>query len=114
MTQTLNTVTLVGRVGKDPEIKYFESGKSKATFTLAVSRPTKGKETDWFDLEAWEKTAEIAANYVKKGRQLAVKASLVFENWTDRETGEPRSKPIIRVERLELLGSRAENEGQEG
>lgn len=107
----INSVTLVGRVGRDPEVKYFESGSVVAKFSLAVNR-TK-TETDWFDLEMWEKNAKTAADYVTKGKQIAVSGSLVHEKWTDKTTGESRSKPVVRVDRLEFLGSKKDSEQAE-
>ena len=109
----INTVLLVGRAGQDPEVKYFESGTVVAKLSLAVKRPSKNNETDWFDLEAWAKTAETMANYVKKGSLLGIEASLNFETWTDKNTGEKRSKPVFKVERLNLLSSKAESEAQQ-
>ncbi|MCU0518032.1 MAG: single-stranded DNA-binding protein [Oscillatoria sp. Prado101] len=104
---SLNVVTLVGRVGQDPDVKYFESGTVKCRLTLAVRRPTRNSdEPDWFTLELWDKTAETAANYVRKGSLIGVKGSLKFDHWNDRTSGVKRSTPIIRVERLDLLGSK--------
>ncbi|BBD66367.1 single-strand binding protein [Nostoc commune NIES-4072] len=109
---SINVVTLIGRVGGDPEIKYFESGSVKCRLTLAVNRRTKeGEHTDWFNLELWGKTAEVAGNYVRKGRQIAVKGSLKFDTWSDRQTGANRSSPVIQVDQLDLLGSKRDSEG---
>ena len=109
---TLNKVHLVGRAGRDPEVKYFESGKVVCNFAIAVNRNSSNRDEppDWFDLELWDKTAEVAANYVKKGGLVGVTGSLKFDRWTDRSTGEERQKPVIRVDRLELLSSRRDNE----
>ncbi|WP_013324288.1 single-stranded DNA-binding protein [Gloeothece verrucosa] len=108
---SLNVVHLVGRVGRDPEIKFFTSGSSLCTLTLAVNRPTsKSDEPDWFNLEIWGKTAEVAANYVRKGSLIGVKGSLKIETWTDANTGANRSKPVIRVDKLDLLGSKRDND----
>ncbi|OKH35582.1 single-stranded DNA-binding protein [[Phormidium ambiguum] IAM M-71] len=108
---TLNVVTLVGRVGGDPDVKYFESGSVVCKCTLAVNRRSRDNdEPDWFNLEIWGKTAEIAANYVRKGSLIGITGSLKFEYWQDRATGANRSKPVIRVERLDLLGSKRDNE----
>lgn len=107
---SLNVVTLVGRAGRDPEVKYFESGSVVCNFTLAVNRLRKTDEPDWFNLEIWGKTAEVAANYVKKGSLVGITGALKLEHWQDRSTGANRSKPVIRVERLELLGSKRDNE----
>ena len=107
----LNSVSIVGRAGQDPDVKYFESGSVIATFTLAVRRTQ--TETDWFNLELWGKNAEIAAQYVKKGSLIGVNGSLKFEHWTDKNTGNARSKPVIRCDRLNLLGSKADNQQQQ-
>ncbi|MGQ9865869.1 MAG: single-stranded DNA-binding protein [Pseudanabaenaceae cyanobacterium] len=111
---TLNLVHLVGRAGRDPELKYFESGAVKGSFSLAVDRNRKAGETDWFELELWGKTAETAGNYVRKGKQIAVIGSLKFDHWNDKTTGEERAKPLILVDRLELLGSKRDDEGGSG
>jgi single-strand DNA-binding protein len=109
---SLNIVTLVGRVGGDPDVKYFESGSVKCSLTLAVKRQTsQSDEPDWFNLELWGKTAEVAANYVRKGGLIGVKGSLKIETWIDKQTGGNRSRPMIRVDKLELLGSKRDSEG---
>jgi single-strand DNA-binding protein len=109
----LNIITLVGRAGRDPEIKYFDSGKVVCNFAIAVNR-LKKDETDWFDLEIWGKTAEVAATYVKKGSLIGIIGSLNIESWDDKNSGARRSKPIIRVDKLDLLGSKKDNENQGG
>ncbi|MBE9180248.1 single-stranded DNA-binding protein [Oculatella sp. LEGE 06141] len=106
----INAVTLVGRAGRDPDVKYFESGTVVCNLTLAVDRRRRNsEEPDWFSLEIWGKTAEIAANYVRKGSLVGITGSLKFDYWQDRSTGAERSKPVIRVDRLELLGPKREN-----
>ena len=81
------------------------------TLTLAVNRrSSKRDEADWFNLKIWGKTAEIAANYVRKGSLIGVHGSLEIETWKDRNTGVDRSSPIIKVDRLDLLGSKRDNE----
>ena len=102
----INSVTLVGRAGRDPEVRYFESGSVVANLTLAVSRRSRNEEPDWFNLEIWGKQAQVAADYVKKGALLGITGSYKVDRWTDRTTGEGRSKPVIRVDRLDLLGSK--------
>lgn len=110
---SLNIVHLVGRAGKDPEVRYFESGSVLCKLTLAVNRLNKQDEQpDWFNLEIWGKTAEIAANYVRKGSLIGVQGSLKIDTWSDRTTGANRSNPIIKVDRLDLLGSKRDNENQ--
>jgi single-strand DNA-binding protein len=111
---TINIVHLVGRAGRDPEVKYFDSGSVKCTLTLAVNRLKRDDPPDWFELEIWGKTAEIAANYVKKGGLIGIQGSMKIETWSDRNTGANRSKPVIRVEKLDLLGSKRDNESSMG
>jgi len=108
---SLNVVHLVGRVGKDPDVKYLTNGKVVCKLTLAVNRQSRNSdEPDWFTLEMWDKTAQVAADFVRKGKQIGVKGSLKFDTWSDRNTGANRSSPVILVERLELLGSKREDE----
>ena len=106
----INSVTLVGRVGRDPEVRYFESGSVVANLTMAVNRRNREDEPDWFNLEIWGKQAQIAADYVKKGSLIGITGSFKLDSWKDRKTGEDRNKPVVRVDRLELLGSRKDNE----
>lgn len=81
--------------------------------TLAVNRRSKDAEQpDWFNLELWGKTAEIAGTYVRKGKQIAIRGSLKFDSWNDRTTGAPRSTPVILVDQMEFLGSKRDSEGE--
>lgn len=109
---SLNVVNLVGRVGGDPDVKYFESGSVVCNLTLAVNRRSRNNndQPDWFNLELWGKTAEVAANYVRKGSLIGVQGALKIETWSDRATGANRSKPVIKVDRLDLLGSKRDTE----
>ena len=104
----MNSVVIVGRTGQDPEIKYFDSGKVKTTFSLAVNRwdaKTKGEVTDWFNIELWDKQAEFAGEYVKKGRQVCVDGKLSLNKWQGQD-GEQKSRFVIRCNNLRLLGSK--------
>jgi single-strand DNA-binding protein len=112
---SINTITLVGRAGRDPETRFFESGSVVANLSLAVNRPSRDEEEpDWFNLEIWGKQAQVAADYVRKGSLIGVVGRMTTEQWTDRSTGERRSKPVVKVERLALLGSRADNAAAQG
>ena len=106
----INSVTLVGRAGRDPEVRYFESGTVVANLTMAVNRRNREDEPDWFNLEIWGKQAQVAADYVKKGSLIGVTGSFKMDTWKDRNTGEDRKKPVVRVDRLELLGSKRDSE----
>jgi single-strand DNA-binding protein len=107
----MNNITLVGRAGRDPEVRYFESGTNVCNLTIAVNRRKKDEDPDWFNLEIWGKTAEVAANYVRKGGLIGVTGSMHQEKWTDRATGEEKTKWVVRVDKLDLLGSKRDNEG---
>ncbi len=106
----INSVTLVGRAGRDPEVRYFESGTVVANLTMAVNRRSRDDEPDWFNLEIWGKQAQVAADYVKKGSLIGITGSFKLDSWKDRNTGEDRNKPVVRVDRLELLGSKRDSE----
>ena len=106
----INSVTLVGRAGRDPEVKYFESGTVVANLTIAVNRRNRDDEPNWFNLEIWGKQAQVAADYVKKGSLIGITGSFKLDSWKDRNTGEERNKPVVRVDRLELLGSKRDSE----
>ena len=108
----MNTATIVGRVGRDSEIRYFESGKVKAQFSMAVNRwdsKTKEEVTDWYNIEVWDKQAEFAGEYIKKGRQVVVDGRISISKWTD-QTGEERERFLIVANNVRLLGSKRDAE----
>ena len=79
----INSVTLVGRAGRDPEVKYFESGTVVANLTMAVNRRNRDDEPDWFNLEIWGKQAQVAADHVKKGSLIGITGSFKLEDKND-------------------------------
>jgi single-strand DNA-binding protein len=101
----INKVMLVGRAGQEPEIKYFESGAVKASISVAVRPPYKSEQALWFDVVAWGNQAEVIANYVKKGTQIAIIGEIGFDRWADKNSGVMRQKPVITINSIELLGS---------
>jgi single-strand DNA-binding protein len=106
---SINVVVLVGNAGRDPELRFFESGSCVCEFTLAINRPPRdGQEPAplWVNCKAWGKTAQVAGDYVRKGSKVAVVGRLEVEQWTDRSSGEVRSKTLVVIDRLELCGSR--------
>ncbi len=103
----INSAVIVGRAGQDPEMKYFESGKVKTTFSIAVDRRSKNKETDWFRVELWDRSAEIAGEYLKKGRLVAVEGRLDINKWTDAN-GEKREMFLVKGTDLRLLGGKSD------
>ena len=106
----MNTATVIGRAGQDAEIRYFESGKAKATFSLAVNRwDSKSKEnvTDWFNIEVWDKQAQFAGDFVKKGREVAVDGRIQTGSYDDKDGKKVYTTDIVadRVQFLESKGS---------
>ena len=111
----MNTVTVVGRVGRDAseDFKAFDSGKTKARFSVAVNRwdsKTKSEVTDWFNIEIWDKQAEFAAEYVKKGRLVAIDGAIANNRWVDKTTNKERENFYIRANTIRLLGSKRDAE----
>lgn len=102
----INSVVVVGRVGQDPEMKYFETGSVKTTMSIAVNRGKKEQDiTDWFRIELWGRNAEIAGEYVRKGSLVGIEGKLEFNHWTDAE-GNKRINNYILADRLRLLGKK--------
>lgn len=101
----INTVILVGRAGRHPEIKYFESGRTLASFNLAVDRPRTQPQaeaqTDWFRVELWGRQAEIAYEYVKTGSLVGIRGRLAFRTQADGHV-----EHYIYSQSLRLIGSR--------
>ncbi|MGN1125050.1 MAG: single-stranded DNA-binding protein [Candidatus Gastranaerophilaceae bacterium] len=107
----MNTVVLIGRAGQDAEIKYFESGKIKTSFSLAANRwdsKTQSEITDWFNVDVWDKTAEFAGEYVKKGTLVAVEGRIATNKWKD-VSGEERERFLIIANNLRLPGSKKDD-----
>ena len=97
----INSVVLVGRAGQDPEMKYFESGKVKTTFSVAVSRwDSKTKA----EVELWDKLAEVAGEYVKKGKLVAIDGRLASSKWNDA-SGSQKERFFVRASNLRLLSA---------
>lgn len=109
LTADINNIVLVGRSGRDAEIRYFESGKVVTSFSVAVNRPFKDGETDWFDVEIWGKQAEVAGEYVKKGSLIGVEGRVRWDSWTDKTSGQELTKPRIIADSIRLLGGKKDN-----
>jgi len=117
MARSVNKVILVGNVGKDPEIRSTPSGTMVATFGLATSDRQKDAQgnwqdhTEWHNLVAFARTAEIIRDYVKKGSKLYIEGMLRTSNWEDKTSGQKRYKTEILVNELILLSGREEGAG---
>jgi single-strand DNA-binding protein len=114
---SVNKVMLVGNLGRDPEIRYAPSGAAICSITVATSRQWKDKttgerqeETEWHRVTLFDRLAEIAGEYLKKGRSVYVEGRLQTPKWTDKEGVERYSTDIIASE-MQLLGGREGGDG---
>ena len=102
----MNTITLLGRLTKNPEARYTSTGKAVTLFTLAVNRPYTNsdgqKEADFINCQAWGKTAEVVGNHVSKGDRLLVEGRLQIRSYTDKE-GVKRYATEVVVNRVEFI-----------
>lgn len=92
MARGINQVILMGRLTRDPETRTTPSGKTVTSFSLAVDRQGSDDQADFFDITAWEKTGELVAQYLTKGRRALVQGRLRQDSWDDKETGKKRSR----------------------
>ena len=117
MAKSVNKVILLGNVGKDPEIRSTGGGTLVANFTLATSDRQKDAQgnwqdrTEWHNLVAFTRLAEIVRDYVKKGSKLYVEGKIQTRSWDDKETGAKRYRTEIIVNDLSLLSGRDEGTG---
>ena len=120
MARSVNKVTLLGNVGKDPEIRSTPGGATVASFSLATSDRFQDQQgnwqdrTEWHNLVAFKRTAEIVRDYVKKGSKLYIEGKITTRSWDDKESGQKRYKTEILVNDLVLLTSREEGSGGAG
>ena len=96
----LNRIILMGRLTRDPELRHTQSGTAVASFSLAVDRDFKSRDsgektTDFIDVVAWRNTAEFVSKYFAKGRMAVVEGRLQIRDWTDKEGGKRRSAEVI-------------------
>jgi single-strand DNA-binding protein len=114
MAKSVNKVFLLGNVGKDPEIRSTAGGTVVANFTLATSDRQKDPQgnwqerTEWHNLVAFTRLAEIVRDYVKKGSKLYVEGKIQTRSWDDKETGAKRYRTEIIVNDISLLSGRDE------
>lgn len=91
---SMNRVCLMGRIGRELELKKTNSGVSVVSFPLAVDRNGKDAGTDWIDCVAWRGTAEVLCNYADKGRMIVVEGRLQMRDWTDKNGNKRRSYEV--------------------
>src|ERR1700710_833782 len=108
----VNKVILIGNLGRDPEVRSTPSGQPVATFTLATSRRWRDKsgqkqeQTEWHTVVVWGKQAEIAGQYLTKGKQIYVEGRLQTRSWDDRRTGEKKYKTEVVCDNFQMLSAR--------
>ena len=108
---TVNKVILVGNLGRDPEVRSLPSGQPIASFSVATSRRFKDRDgqrqeqTEWHNIVCFGKQAEIAAQYLTKGKQIFVEGRIQTRSWDDKNTGEKKYKTEIVCENFQMLGS---------
>jgi single-strand DNA-binding protein len=110
MAKGVNKVFLLGNVGKDPEIRTTAGGMTVATFSLATADRAKDAQgnwadkTEWHNLVAFQRTAEIIRDYVKKGSQIFIEGKIQTRSWDDKESGQKKYRTEILINELSLLG----------
>ena len=112
MPKSVNKVILVGNVGKDPEVRYAPSGVALAKFNVATNERFKDKSgewqdrTEWHNVLAWQRLAEIVGEYVHQGARLYIEGKLQTSSWEDRSSGDRKYRTEIVARDIVLLGSR--------
>lgn len=112
--QDINEVVIVGRLTREAELRYISSGTAVTKFPIAVNRTRKKGETwedegHFFDVTLWGRQAEAVTKYLTKGQQIVVKGSLRQNRWTDRDTGNNRSKVEIHADTVQLVGGKRDS-----
>jgi single-strand DNA-binding protein len=116
----LNKVLLLGNVTRDPEIRYTPKGSAVCDLGVAVNRAyttdsgEKREEVTFVDVTLWGRTAEVASEYLKKGRPVFVEGRLQMDTWDDKQTGQKRTRLRVVAENMQLLGGRREGGGDAG
>ena len=113
--KSVNKVILIGNIGKDPDVKYTNSGTAVAKFSIATNERFKSKtsgeweeKTEWHSLIAWAKLAEVIKEYAPKGTKVYIEGKLQTSSWDDKKTGDKKYKTEIVVDELVLLGGKGD------
>jgi single-strand DNA-binding protein len=114
MARSINQVILMGRLTRDPEMRTTTTGKTIASFSLAVDRQTQDDQADFFDVTAWEKLGELANQYLSKGRRCLVQGRLRQDSWDDKETGKKRSRIEVVATDITFLDGPQDGQSQGG
>jgi len=117
MAGTVNKVILVGRLGKDPELRSIPSGTSVAKFSLATDERftdkngDKQERTEWHNIVVWGKLAEICGQYLRKGKLVYIEGSIRTDSWDDKETGVKKYRTEIVANTMQMLDKKGDDEG---
>jgi single-strand DNA-binding protein len=118
--KSVNKVILLGNVGKDPEVKFTPNGTAVAKFSLATNTKYKDQggewqdRTEWHNIVAWQRLAEIVGEYVKKGSKIYIEGRIQTSSWDDKQSGEKKYRTEVIANDLVLLSGRGEGESSEG
>lgn len=113
---SLNKVMLIGNLGKDPELRYTPAGTAVASFSLATSEKFKNKDgeyeekVDWHNVVLWGRQAEVAGEYLTKGKTIYLEGKLQTRKWQDKD-GRDRFTTEVVGERMQMIGGRTEGQG---
>jgi len=117
MAGSVNKVILVGRLGKDPELRSIPSGTSVAKFSLATDdrftdkNGDKQERTEWHNIVVWGKLAEICGQYLRKGRLVYIEGSIRTDSWDDKETGVKKYRTEIIANTMQMLEKKSDEDG---
>ena len=112
MARSINQVILMGRLTRDPEQRTTTTGKTIASFSIAVDRGGQDDAADFFEITAWEKLGELVMQYLSKGRRVLVQGRLRQDSWDDKETGKKRSRVEVTATDVTFLdGPSGEGQG---
>ena len=117
MARSLNKVMLIGNLGKDPELRYTTSGVAVATFSLATNEQWKDQDgnqqerTEWHNIVAWKKLAEICGEWLKKGKKIYVEGRIQTRSYDDKNTGAKKYVTEIVADNIIMLDSKPTSEG---
>ena len=116
----INKVILVGRLGKDPEIKSTAGGQTVAKFTMATDEKftdksgEKQERTEWHNIVAWARLAEICGQYLRKGSLVYIEGSIRTDSWEDKESGQKRYRTEIIAREMKMLDRKRDSGSEEG
>ncbi|HKO54296.1 MAG TPA: single-stranded DNA-binding protein [Thermoanaerobaculia bacterium] len=114
---SVNRVILIGRLGKDPEVRSTPSGSNVAKFTIATDERytdrngERQERTEWHNIVAWGKLAEICGQYLKKGKLVYIDGSIRTDSWDDKESGQKKYRTEIIANNMQMLDRRGDDEG---